>query len=444
MTEVDRAALALDSSAAAVIEASLGLDRGILASADDTERMVRAVENFEAVAAVAQEDSSLTPLLAGQWRLVYSSSLDDQGGAFRKVVGQLGQYVGRSLEAEITSLLLIVPAARSALQLGEVSQTIGGDGVLTMEEEISLRSRVPWPLPKAPECLVSIMSDIRDINASGQLCLTLSSVKLRVLTFPAVTLPIASMRKSLPPLYTQRPGQLESGSGRLRVSALSRTVRVMRSGAGDFRVFVRKPEGTPANKAEQLDAAALGNLALARKQAEEKRESEKEELSQKLRLAAATAVALAEEKEDLERTLRQNEEAAAKAATAAAVELQEATRLAEAKVAAVQAVAAAELAEERNRAEEKMAEAAMAAKAQKEQMLAEHTKAITEVEMRAAADVTAAQRELDLAKARAEESTAAAREAFAVEKRVLTQKIVDAEEKVDKAKQAALAAIGNL
>ena len=62
----------------------------------------------------------------------------------------------------------------------------------------------------------------------------------------------------------------------------------------------------------------------------------------------------------------------------------------------------------------------------------------------AAAELAAARQQLELATARFEQDAAAARAAFAAERQELNARLSAAEDSLDKAKAAAIAALGNL
>lgn len=463
---------AAELSGAAVIRATLGLDRGAAASRIDAERVLQAVSAFEA-ATVELPKPSFREYLQGSWRLVYSSSLADGG---------------RSLEdvSRFAATLVDAPTARSSrVAIGDVSQRFSatkGGTELEMEETIGLRLRVPWPLPPAPQLEVTFHSSIRQDDAQVNLLnANLRDVAVTVtrgaggngaltrnakrsMAFPAGRLR-DRLDSAVPAPLAQLPTsrairQLDEAASRLSITAACSTVRVVRSGLGEVRVFAREFSSTNVKdgRAAQatastvatskvppaLDATALREIARVREEAEARgaealQAAEKaaakaaEETARMLELAAAENVALGEAKAEVEAALKRAED-----------ELVSAVELAEAKLAAARAFAEAELAEALERASEEQAAAQAAFQADRSSRLADHREQILAIQTKAQADASEAQQTLALAKAQAEEDAAAARAAFAAEKQELGQRLQEAEARAAKAKAAAQAAIGDL
>jgi hypothetical protein len=134
-------------AADAVLRAVASVDRGIAATPADAAAIDSAVQVFESVAPCALSDAELAAYLCGRWRLAYSSSLVSSSAA---------DYLGSGAEAEawrrLAATLVASPTARSRrVALGDVRLRVAGEGgALTVDEEVALQWRVPWPLPAAP------------------------------------------------------------------------------------------------------------------------------------------------------------------------------------------------------------------------------------------------------------------------------------------------------
>ena len=460
---VDKAKTALDENpladvaAATVIRACAGLDRGLAASQNDAKMMLRAIEDLETAAPCTLEGEALSGYLSGTWKLLYSS-----------------QLVGDQA------------AARGVALLG-VSQNVrtSSKGKLIVEESISTRAQVPWPLPPAPavEIICRTQLDAATLQATS-INFGLQKVDVRVpsIARAEATIPFAQLRdwldSALParemmqtlvdavaPLKALRTK--ESGATNLRLTAASDSVRVIRSGNGEIRVFARGGGGgiAAATKASSaaakagtsplLDAEALKEVARVRKETEasaarvlaaaaEEAEADRAQMEALLDLAAAAEAAVSEEKEDVLRQLSALEQRAAEAAAAAESTLTQAMELAEAKAAAAQAVAAAELAEAVAKADEELNAAQATATQEQQELSRQHSKVLQKAEASAAEAIAAAAQELAMLRAAAEAEAAAARTAFAEEKRVLMAELDETKKMANKAKAAAIAALGEL
>jgi len=295
---------------------------------------------------------------------------------------------------------------------------------------------------------------------------------------------------------TKELKRIDAGAARLAVSAASGAVHVTRSALGEVRVWVREAStastssplsssgtssssssvasssssssssGAAAGAASSvvsddggrsvvLDPLALREVARARREGAAEAEAgareaaaaaarEKEGFQAMLQLAAAAEAAVAAEKADVERALAALEERAAEAAAAAGAELANAVELAEARRAAAEMVAAAELVDAAAAGEAAVAAARTAAAAERDGLAEAHSAEKARAEAAAAAELAAARQQLELATARFEQDAAAARAAFAAERQELNARLSAAEDSLDKAKAAAIAALGNL
>jgi len=363
--------------------------------------------------------------------------------------------------------------ARSQLAIGEVTQSIDGFGDgLRMEEAVNLRLRTPWPLPQAPELTIKLTSalDASDVSAgAGELSSSLLDVGVQLAGTAAPPLPTSSLLDTItstlasPPLAPLREFQTKASS--TAVTAASETVRVDRSGLGEVRVFLRVSSGglDPRELTDNgdegdelvLDPQAQREIARVKLEAEERSKealaevtaattSETAKLRSMLELAAAESASLAEERAVVEASLAEAMVRATDAADAAEAKRVEALQIAEAKAATAKAVAAAELADAMARGEELVGATKTAAAVDKERLLAAHAEELRQMERRAAAEVAAAEKELFLAMAKAEEEAAKAKAAHLAEKQELRRQLADAEDRAAKAKAAAIAAIGDL
>ena len=453
--------------AATVIRASLGLDRGLAANSAAATEVQKVVDQFEAVSPCTLEGDSLEAYLEGEWRLVYSSRL------------------AASKSASVRGLTL-----------GDVTQKLmrlHDGGGLQIEDSILLHAHAPWPLQPPPalaitfrcEAQASVTAHAETSSADGGVLLAkLRDVSARMPSLPrglgslvtkGATLPVAQAYERLPTVVGQQLRSVSSLHRTLaplrtlqegvpwRTTAASETVRVQRDESGAMRVFVRTYVSGTQESASSVAAAAVAaapaigprELMRARKEAAATATAEVErvstaaaaeiaELKDMLALAAASEAALAEEKVEVARQLEGAQASAAAAAAAAAAELADQVELAEARAAAATAEAEAAIAEVKAAAEAKLSSARAAAQAEQQAMSAAHMEALQQIEAEAARTATAAQQELALAKAAAEEAAAAARVTFAAEKQALTARLNEAEERAAKAKAAAIAAIGDL
>lgn len=230
--------MSANAAADGLLQACAGLDRGIIASVDDVERVTAAVEAFEGSAPCSLSGDSLAMFLSGQWRLVYSSSLS---GAAPLSTDEFMRFAATLVDA---------PMARSSqLAIGEVTQIIDGFGAdLRMEEAVSLRLRTPWPLPQAPELTIKLTSalDASDVSAgAGQLSSSLLDVGVQLAGTVTPPLPTSSLLDSItsalasPPLAPLREFQTKASS--TAVTAASETVRVDRCAAARARRATASP-----------------------------------------------------------------------------------------------------------------------------------------------------------------------------------------------------------
>ena len=450
---------------AALVQATLGLDRGIVAAPADVKTIAGAVEAFE-VSSTRPE--SLSEYLSGSWRLVYSSSLAEGG------------LSSQSLR-RFAATLIDAPAARSrSLAIGECSRQYAAksDGQLVLEEAVRLRARVPWPLPPAPELQITYVCDVSEVDgmaataSAANLKAALKSVGVKVLSSgsplpappPLAPLPAGRLREGLRRVMPPPAARTVQSAEELTVTAACADVHVVRSGLGEVRVYVRQPsdqeERARGNRAAQaaqadgadapplLDPVALREVARAREEAEARGAAAlaaaEAEAAATLKMAAAETAALSQTLADAEAALKLADEQSTNAKQQAEADFAAAAELAEARLAATQATAAAELAEAMAKAEQEMAAAGAAAETERAALAAAHRERVAQLEAKAQTDVAEAQQALAMAKAQAEETLAEARAAFAAEKQELGQRVQLAEERAAKAKAAAAAAIGDL
>ena len=462
-----------ETASDAVLKATLGIDRGVAASAADAERIEAAIATFETVSPCVLDGSDLTSYLDGEWKLVYSSTLVERSNS------------GADDIRRFAATIVDVPTARSRVALGDVSQYISGS---TMEERIALRLRTPWPLPAAPDLKLRIASTLEPGAAIGEVRAVVQEVSVQgvlggasATSLPAAKLPAGRVREALEGVLAQLGAagstlqelppskelrDIAAGSEALALTATSELVRVSRSGLGEVRVFMRT-SGVASGDAGPMRAAvasaaatsasanstSAGNASAAivlgpqalREVARVREEVEAAAAATLAAELAAAAALAAEEKRAIQAQLEDSfARLSQEAAEAAQAELEQASELFEAKVGAAAAVAAAELADAMSQSEETLAAAKAAAADERDSLSKEHAAQLAAVTDKAAAEVAEAQRALDMALVRAEEEMAQARSAFLAEKQQLAAKLFEAEAAAEKAKKAAIAAIGDL
>ncbi|KAL3897484.1 MAG: hypothetical protein SGPRY_013043, partial [Prymnesium sp.] len=244
-----------EDAAQQLLRATLGLDRGALASASDAARVEAAVGRLQHAAPCKLEGLPLVDALQGtSWRLVYTSSLVDGSHPASKATP-------RGLRSLRMNLLVDVPAMQSPVGLGAVWQSYRRSGEdVRLEDCVSLRLPAPWPLPRV-DLRTTFSYNIKPTGTAGGLLAdleevivesrpSLSVMKDRRFAIPAprrlLERVLGEGAKLPPPLASLPPAQqlerLEEGAGQLSCLALVKCqpadVLVLRSALGDIRVFV--------------------------------------------------------------------------------------------------------------------------------------------------------------------------------------------------------------
>ena len=154
-----RAEAEADRTSRELLCATVGLDRGTLATGAEAARVEAAVAAFEAAAACKLQGSALLGALAsaGAWKLVYTSSLvppaaaqpngGDGGGLL--MPGGGGLIVGGDDERLLMLAKVLSLPSGLGVGVGRIAQRVWVSGEeARLEDRVSLRFPAPWPLPR--------------------------------------------------------------------------------------------------------------------------------------------------------------------------------------------------------------------------------------------------------------------------------------------------------
>ena len=154
-----RAEAEADRTSRELLCATVGLDRGTLATGAEAARVEGAIAAFEAAAACDLQGAALLGALAsaGEWKLVYASSLvppaaaqsdgDDGGGLLMPGGGGM-VVVGDDERLLMLAKVLSLPSGLG-VGVGRIAQRIWVSGdEARLADDVSLRFPAPWPLPR--------------------------------------------------------------------------------------------------------------------------------------------------------------------------------------------------------------------------------------------------------------------------------------------------------
>ena len=151
-----RAEAEADRTSRELLCATAGLDRGTLATGAEAARVEGAIAAFEAAAACELQGAALLAALAsaGEWKLVYASSLvppaaaqsDGDDGTGQLTPGGGGMFVDERLL--MLAKVLSLPSGLG-VGVGRIAQRIWVSGdEARLADDVSLRFPAPWPLPR--------------------------------------------------------------------------------------------------------------------------------------------------------------------------------------------------------------------------------------------------------------------------------------------------------
>ena len=152
-----RAEAEADRTSRELLCATVGLDRGTLASGAEAARVEGAVAAFEAAAACELQGAALLGALSGGWKLVYASSLvppiaaqpDGDGGGGLLMPGGGGLIVGGDDERLLVLAKVLSLPSGLGVGVGRIAQRVWVSGEeARLEDRVSLRFPAPWPLPR--------------------------------------------------------------------------------------------------------------------------------------------------------------------------------------------------------------------------------------------------------------------------------------------------------
>ena len=154
-----RAEAEADRASRELLCATVGLDRGTLATGAEAARVEGAVEAFEAAAVCELQGAALLGALSGAWKLVYASALvppaaaQPDGGSGSssglEMPGGGGLIVGGGDERLLVLAKVLSLPSGLGVAVGRIAQRVWVSGdEARLEDRVSLRLPAPWPLPR--------------------------------------------------------------------------------------------------------------------------------------------------------------------------------------------------------------------------------------------------------------------------------------------------------